>query len=108
MSKYIKGMSDPDVVWHSYFLIAWQSFYKNRAKWRRNFFYRFGNAIWLMLLKYQKIDVRSQTKIETFCIVVLLNGTNCRFVETNTKNMDTILLFLSSNGQFFVCVPKGS
>ena len=45
----------------------------------------------------------SLTKIDTFYSVVFLNGTNCRFVDyTNTENLDTILLFLSSFVQFFV------
>ena len=45
------------------------------------------------------------TKIETSYIVAFLNGTNCQFVD---YNLDTVLLFLSSFGQFFVSAPKGS
>ena len=47
----------------------------------------------------------SPTKIETSYTVSLLNGTNCRFVD---YKYDTILLSLSSFGQFFLSDPKGS
>ena len=48
----------------------------------------------------------SLTKIETPYIVALLNVTKCRLQSTNTENVDTILLFLSSYRQFFVDDPK--
>ena len=57
----MKGMFNPNAVWHSYFLIPWQSFYEKRAKSFRKFFSSSGNAIWLILLKYQEIDVQVQT-----------------------------------------------
>ena len=34
----MKGMFSPDVSWHSYFMIPWQSFYGKRAKWLEKFF----------------------------------------------------------------------
>ena len=40
----------------------------------------------------------SLTKIETSYIVAFLSGTNCQFLTANAKNLDTILLFLSSFG----------
>ena len=52
--KYIKGMSDPDAVWHSYFLIPWLSFYEKRAKSLEKIFSSYRNVIWSILLKYQE------------------------------------------------------
>ena len=44
--KYIKGIFNPNAVWHSYFLIARQSFYGRRAKsLKSNFFASSGNAV---------------------------------------------------------------
>ena len=60
-----------------------------------------------ILLKYQEIYKSSLTKIETSYIVALLNITDYRFVDYKSKNTDPILLFLSSNRQFFVSDPKG-
>ena len=54
-------MFNPNAVWHSYFLIPWQSFYDKGPNRRRKFFSSSGNAIWLILLKYQEIDVQIQT-----------------------------------------------
>ena len=55
---------------------------KERNSWRK-LFSSFGNAIWSILLKYQEIEVQTEslTKIETSYIVAFLNGTNCRFVD---------------------------
>ena len=50
----------------------------------------------------------SLTKTETSYIVAFLNGTNCRLVDYKSENLDTIRLFLSSFGKFFVSDPKGS
>ena len=36
--KYINGMFSLNVIWHSYFLIPRQSFYRKRAKWLEKFF----------------------------------------------------------------------
>ena len=36
--KYISGMFNPNVVWHSDFLIPWQVFYEKRAKSLEKFF----------------------------------------------------------------------
>ena len=30
--KYMKGMFCPNVIWYSYFLIPWQSFYGEKSK----------------------------------------------------------------------------
>ena len=38
--KYIKGIFNPDAVWHNYFLIPWKSFYGKRAKSLQNFFFQ--------------------------------------------------------------------
>ena len=46
----------------------------------------------------------SLTKIEASYIIVL----TADMQTTNTENVDTILLFLSSYRQFFVSDPKGS
>ena len=59
--KYIKGMLSPNITLHSYFLIAWQSFYgKERNRWR-NFFSSSGNANCSILLKYKETHVQIQT-----------------------------------------------
>ena len=82
--KYIKGILSPYAVWHSYFSIPRQPFYRKRAKSLEETFSSSENASWLILLKYQKTDVQMQaslTKIETSYIAAFLNGTNCRFVE---------------------------
>ena len=57
----MKCMFIPKAVWHSYFLIPWQSFNGKRAKLLKNFFFSSGNAILSILLKYQEIDVQIQT-----------------------------------------------
>ena len=65
--KYIKGMFNRNVLWHSVFLIPWQLFYGKKGK----------NAILTILLKYREIDVQIQTvteKIETSFILYLLVG----------------------------------
>ena len=62
--KYIKGIFNPYAVWHSYFLIPRQSFYRKRAKSLEKFFSSSENAIWSILLKYQEIDVQIQTFID--------------------------------------------
>ena len=49
----------------------------------------------------------SLTKIETFYIVALLNGTKCQFVDFKYCKCGHILLFLSSYGKFSVSDPKG-
>ena len=61
MSKYIKGIFNPDAVWHSYFLILWQSFTEKERNRYRKCFSSSENAIWSILLKYQEIDVQIQT-----------------------------------------------
>ena len=51
----------------------------------------------------------SLRKIETSYIVPFSNGSiTANLQTTNSENLDTILLFLSSFGQFFVSGPKGS
>ena len=68
------------VVWHSYFLISWQSFYAKRANHWRNFFSSSGNAIWLILLKYQEIDLQIQTFTDedlASYTTARLNANNC-------------------------------
>ena len=47
-------------VWHSYFSIPRQSFYRKRAKSLEEIFSSSENAIWSILLKYQEIDVQIQ------------------------------------------------
>ena len=59
--KYIKGVFNPYAIWHSYFLIPWQSFYGKRAKSLETIFSSSENAIWSILLNYQEIDVQIQT-----------------------------------------------
>ena len=39
----------------------------------------------------------SLTEVEMFYIVALLKSTDCRFVEYEYRNADTVLIFLSSN-----------
>ena len=64
--KYMKGM-----------LSSIQFTEKEKNHWR-NLFSSSGNAIYSISLKYEEIDVQihSLTKIETFYLVALLNGTN--------------------------------
>ena len=68
----MKGMFSPNVTWHSYFLIPWQSFYRKRAKSlghftenKRNRWGNFSPALEMQfirsLLKYQEIYVQIQT-----------------------------------------------
>ena len=52
--KYIKGIFSPYAVWHSYFSIPRQSFYIKRVKSLEETFSSSENAIWSILLKYQK------------------------------------------------------
>ena len=59
--KYMKEMFSPDVTWHSYFLIPWQSFYGKRAKSLEKIFFSFGIRVCSILLKYQEIYVQIQT-----------------------------------------------
>ena len=56
--KYIKGVFNPNAVWHSYVLIPRQSFNGKRTKSLEKFFSSSGNAMWSILLKYQEIDVQ--------------------------------------------------
>ena len=63
--KYIKGMVSLNVTWHSYYLIPWQSFHRNKAKLWRNFFFSYGNAICSILVKYQEIYVQIHLKHST-------------------------------------------
>ena len=56
--KYIKEMFNPYIVWHSYFLILWQSYYGKRAKLLEKFYLQLWKWI---LLKYQEISVQIQT-----------------------------------------------
>ena len=56
----MKGMFSTKAIWHSYFLIRWQSFYGIRAKSLEEFFSSSGNAIISILLKYQDINVQIQ------------------------------------------------
>ena len=50
----------------------------------------------------------SLTKIETSYIVAFLKVLTADLETTNTENLDTVLLFLSSFGQFFVSDPEDS
>ena len=50
----------------------------------------------------------SLTKIETSYIGVFLMILSAELYTTNTKKLNTVLLFLSSFGQFFVSGPKNS
>ena len=54
------GIFSPYAIWHSYFLITRQSFYRKRAKSLEKIFSSSENAIWMILLKYQEIDVQIQ------------------------------------------------
>ena len=58
--KYINGIFSPYAIWHCYFSIPQQSFYRKRVKSLEEIFYSFENAIWSILLKYQEIDVQIQ------------------------------------------------
>ena len=58
--KNIKGIFSPYAVWHSFFSIPLQSFYRKRAKSLEEIFSSSENAIWSILLKYQEIDVQIQ------------------------------------------------
>ena len=51
----------------------------------------------------------SFTEIETPSILVLPNTTNCKFASyiTNTENLDSIFLSLSSNKPFFISDHEG-
>ena len=42
--KYIKGVFNLNAVWHSYFLIPWQSLYDKRVKSLEKIFSSSGNA----------------------------------------------------------------
>ena len=54
---------------------------KERNRWRK-FFPCSENAIWLILLKYQEINVQIQAFTDQNCnIVAFLNGTKCQPVE---------------------------
>ena len=53
MSKIYEGIFSPRAVWHGHFTE------KERNRWR-NFFPALINAIWSILLKYQKLDVQIQ------------------------------------------------
>ena len=44
-------------VWHNYSLIRWQSFYGRKAKSLEKLLSSAGNAVLLVFLKYQEIDV---------------------------------------------------
>ena len=49
----LKGIFNPNAVWHSYFLIPGQSFHRKRAKLLERFFSpALQNAIWSSLLEY--------------------------------------------------------
>ena len=53
--------NNTNAIWHSYFLIHWQSFYQKQRNRRRKYFSSSENAIWSILLKYQEIDMQIQT-----------------------------------------------
>ena len=59
--KYMKGMFNPDAVWHSYFLIPWKSFHGKERNRCRTFFSESGIAVSSILLKYQEKDVQIHT-----------------------------------------------
>ena len=71
-------MFDPNAVWHSYFLILWQSFYEKRVKSLEKLFFQLSKR---NFADFNEISgnrcANSLTKIETSYIVGLLNGTNC-------------------------------
>ena len=52
--------TSPYAVWHSFFSIPRQSFYRERVKSLEEIFSSSENTIWSILLKYQEIDVQIQ------------------------------------------------
>ena len=87
--KYIKRMFSPNITGPSYFLITWQSFHRKRAKSLEGFFLQ----LWKCNL-FDSIEISGTLTADLW--------------TTNIENVDPILVFLSSNRQFFVSDPRGS
>ena len=78
--KYMKGMFSPNVTWHSYFLIPWHPFYEKIVKMFEKFFLQLWKCNLFDFIEIPRNMCKykhSLTKIGTFYIVALLNGTNC-------------------------------
>ena len=95
---YINGMFNPNVIWHSYFLIPMLSFYEKRVKSLEKFFLQLcENAILSILLRYKETDCKYKPllmKIETSNVVVLLNSTSCRFAQYEYRKCGNSTLIL--------------